>query len=291
MSTKIEWCDDVFNPITGCTRVGEGCRNCYALKQFDRKLWGYGPEVTFHPERLGQPLRRKKPTHYFVCSMGDLFHESVKEEHIDAVFAVIATARRHTFTILTKRPERMREYLSFTVGKGNVLSRVIQKAQVMDKPGGPYLHDFGWPYQNLRLYVSVWDQPSADEFIPILKDTPAAVRGLSIEPMLSNVRVHHHIYVHPKRCTCINCPAAQERKIHHIICGGETGPGARPMHPDWARSVRDQCQAAGVPFFFKSMGDHYLKELKKTHGSISSERWKESKGMLDGRTWEELPSA
>ena len=180
MATKIEWCDDVFNPITGCTRVGEGCRNCYCLKQFGRNLWDYGPEITFHPDRLDKPLRRKKPTHYFVCSMGDLFHPDVKDEWIRAVYRTIARCDHHTFTILTKRPDGAR------------------KRQ-------PY------PSPNLRLYVSVWDQPSADEFIQILMDTPAAVRGISYEPALGPVDFN--------RCKAWH-PGTHDfylKGIHHVI--------------------------------------------------------------------------
>ena len=198
---------------------------------------------------------RKRPLRIFVNSMSDLFHESVPDEWIDKVFAVMAIARKHDFIVLTKRPERMCEYLSFTTGKGNVLSRVILEAQAMDKPGGPYLHDFGWPYRNIHLYVSVWDQPSADEFIPILLDTPAAVRGISIEPMLGPINLMPVMYEPTGKVWGKESTLQIEVRpaIDHVILGGETGPGARPMHSDWARSVRDQCQASAVPFFMKKM--------------------------------------
>ncbi len=275
MPTKIEWCDETWNPITGCTPIGDGCTHCYAMKMFDRNLWSYGREPTFHPKRFDKLRKYPDGSRVFVNSMGDLFHEEVENIWFSRVMLTIINSPRLTFIILTKRPDRMLEYFK---GRGD-------------------------PIPNLHLYVSVWDQASADEFIPILLDTPAAVRGVSIEPMLGPIDLDR-IY-----CTYCGgaggglatnlgfypCPTCDGNSmlggdsLHSVILGGETGTGARPMHPDWARSVRDQCQAAGVPFFFKSMGDHYLKELKKTHGSISRDRWQEGKGMLDGRTWEELP--
>ena len=291
--TKIEWAEHVWNPITGCTRVGEGCRNCYALKQFDWNLWDYGPEITFHPDRLDKPLRRKIPTHYFVCSMGDLFHDDVKSDWIGKVLTVIDNSRQHTFTVLTKRPKRMRALMGC----------------------GDWLAAYGVPMKipNLRLYVSVWDQPSADEFIPILLDTPAAVRGLSIEPMLSPITFRWRPWVNPSarvweggRAKITN-HLDSLKGIHHVICGGETGPGARPMHPDWARSVRDQCHAAGVPLFFKQWGEWVpcnitfegLKHHEWNCGYIGAPKpryslrvgKKAAGNILDGRTWEELPSA
>ena len=288
---KIEWAEHVWNPVTGCTRVGEGCTNCYAERQAKRfgrvgmlpqgtlipsgihpERWNDFSQILFHPDRLDKPLQRKKPTHYFVCSMGDLFHHHVRLSWTFEVLKVIAKCPQHTFTVLTKRPEWMRGFFKSI--------------------------DYGNPLPNLRLYVSVWDQPSADEFIPILLDTPAAVRGVCVEPMLGPVDLRPFKLV-AKRWGMI------PEGIHHVILGGETGPGARPMHPDWARSVRDQCQAAGVPFFFKQWGEWVpcnttfegLKHHEWNCGYIGAPKpryslrvgKKAAGNTLDGCTWEELP--
>ena len=263
--TKIEWAEHVWNPITGCTRVGEGCRNCYALRQFGRGLWDYGEEVMFHPERLDKPMRRRIPTHYFVCSMGDLFHEDVPDEWVESVMVeILESYDRHTFTVLTKRPDRMRNYFKHFYGPKSGMSM---------------------PH-NLHLYVSVWDQESADRFIPILLDTPAAVRGVSIEPMLGAITL-------PRRAIyCDGCGYTKNDKaiqmdhhlcryktatLDHVILGGETGPGARVMDRVDAERVKDQCVAAGVPFFYKGRGTAIL---PKSHPNYM---------LLDGRKWEEMP--
>ena len=261
MSTKIEWCDETWNPITGCTPIGDGCTHCYAMKMFDRNLWDYGREPTFHPKRLDQPLRWKqkecedcergrilssneagdeylmkclqcngaglRPLRIFVNSMGDLFHEDVPQRWRSDVFRVIADHPQHTFIILTKRPKAMNSFAIFAAEYfGN-----------------------GAPLPNLHLYVSAWNQPSLDHNVGYLLDTPAAVRGVSYEPALGPVNFERWLFYNDVE----DGAPVPSGKLHHIICGGETGPGARPMHPDWARSVRDQCQAAGVPFFFKQM--------------------------------------
>lgn len=163
--TKISWCDKTWNPITGCTKCSPGCVNCYAERMSKRLAGrcGYPKEnpfaVTFHPDKLQEPMKWHKPSRIFVCSMGDLFHEQVKDEWIDAVFMTMDLSRRHTFMILTKRPERMREYLS---GRTHIIRMV-------------------YPLPNVWLGVTVENQEQADKRIPFLLDTPAAKRFVSVE--------------------------------------------------------------------------------------------------------------
>jgi protein gp37 len=220
---------------------------------------GYGPgdadpypfsRISFHPGRLDQPLRWKKPRRIFVCSMGDLFHEDVSEEWIDKVIGTMYLAPQHTFMVLTKRPERMLRYMK----PDNYDTRT-------------------WPIKNLWLGVTAENQEMADLRIPILLQTPAAKRFVSVEPMLGPVYLRpflpHEFNREPHCPWCEDCipnrgdwdgwKETREGKhgpfLDWVICGGESGPGARPMHPDWPRSLRDQCQAAGVPFFFKQWGE------------------------------------
>ena len=241
--TKIEWTDRVWNPVTGCTKVSQGCKNCYA-ETIAKRFWGdrLFSDVQCHPDRLSQPERWRKPAKVFVNSMSDLFHEQVSDHFIDHVFNIMAGCD-HTFQILTKRPERMMEYMT----------RISQVAKI----------DYAWP--NVWLGVSVEDQATADERIPLLLQTPAAVRFVSCEPLLGPVDLNKK-FICPEcggagfedSVYCSFCTGAQAispiYRLDWVICGGESGPHARPMHPDWASSLRDQCQAAGVPFFFKQWG-------------------------------------
>ena len=265
--SKIEWLQggSVWNPVTGCTKVSAGCKNCYAERQAER-FWGDRKftDVQCHADRLDQPLRWRKPRRIFVNSMSDLFHDAVPFDFIDKVFAVMALAPRHTFLVLTKRPERMRSHIE-------QLSKSIIPLEKIAREMG-YTFNFRgssllpWPIRNIWLGVSVEDQATADERIPILLKTPAAKRFVSYEPALGKINLRPIIGPHchcdssssPSPCDeysnagrCSNTPS----RIDWIICGGESGPNARPMHPDWARSVRDQCQQAGVPFFFKQWGE------------------------------------
>lgn len=222
-ATKIEWTDATWNPITGCTPISAGCQNCYAKRMANRLRGrcGYPADdpfrVTFHPERLDEPLRWKKPRKIFVCSMGDLFHSAVTDEQLDAVFSEMIAVDRHTYFILTKRPERMAKYVS------------------------------GWIDQcrnHIWLGTSCENQQAADERVPLLMRCPAAVRFLSCEPLLGPI----DLSAIPQRDSL---KTYDGRPISWVIVGAETGPRARPMDLDWARSIRDQCAAAGVPFFFK----------------------------------------
>ncbi len=260
-SSNIEWTDATWNPIRGCTRVSEGCRNCYAERMAARLS---GPGRAYHglvrstrdgprwtgkigyPEDvLRAPLHWRKPRKVFVNSMGDLFHEDIPDEKIDNVFAVMAWADHHIYQILTKRAERMRDYVNGVFGRYGDINDAARAVTGLDHiavlptqrhgmvPGG-------WPLRNVWLSVSAEDQPTADERIPFLYETASAVRGVSLEPLLGPIDLH--------------LSSHKEKELHWCIVGGESGPGARPMRPDWARSLRDQCHAAGIPFFFKQWG-------------------------------------
>ena len=239
--TTIEWTNKTWNPIRGCSRVSEGCRNCYAERVAARfggpglpyeglttKDGRWNGKVVVVEEHLADPLRWKKPRRIFVNSMSDLFHENVSDETIDQIFSVMVQCPQHIFQVLTKRPERMQSYMeSCQMGADDV--------------GGRF------PWDNVWLGVSVEDQKSADERIPHLLRTPAAVRWLSVEPMLGPVDLakagwNFHDF-----------DPEFDVQIQWVVCGGESGAGARPMHPAWARSLRDQCVAAGTPFFMKQM--------------------------------------
>ncbi len=230
------------------------------------------------PDRLLAPLSWKKPARVFVNSMSDLFHEGVPDEFIDQVFAIMALCPQHTFQILTKRPARMMEYFQklmcrrqWRAGKEDVDQEtgaiISWLAAFSEEHRGP---DFGrqtaeamsqgWPLPNVWLGTSIEDQATADARIPHLLKTPAAVRFLSYEPALGPVDIREFLYR-----KMLQRIGAEMQTINWVICGGESGPGARPMHPDWARSVRDQCQAAGVAFFFKQWGGFFCARMLHSH--------------------------
>jgi protein gp37 len=288
-NTKIEWTDATWNPVTGCSVVSPGCTNCYAMKLAGTRLKNEpsrkgltkpgksGPvwtgEVRFNEQWLDQPLRWKRPRRIFVCAHGDLFAENVPDAWIDRVFAVMALAPQHTFQVLTKRAERMREYV--TANRNHVNAPPNRQ----------------WPLPNVWLGVSVEDQKRADERIPALLATPAAVRWISAEPLLGPVdltalqidgdyemdalkplswRELWDGHYSPEATGCDLDEAIEAfreggnpypptddkpNRLDWVVVGGESGPGARPMHPDWARSIRDQCAEAGVAFHFKQWGN------------------------------------
>ncbi|MFD0710596.1 DUF5131 family protein [Paenibacillus sp. GCM10027626] len=326
--TKIEWTDATWNPVTGCSKVSEGCRNCYAksfTERFEGTLGHYfetGFKVTLRPEKLDQPIRWQRPRRIFVNSMSDLFHKDVPDDYIDKVFAVMALAPRHTFQVLTKRPERMKNYLQGleTRGPAAVLSHAAELL-TGDELANYYVHNRnkcgatdkpGWPLKNVWLGVSVENQKAADERIPLLLQTPAAVRFLSCEPLLGPVNLSMWLmtpgwvptYYDPDNIHGYPDAEPTNEHIQWVITGGESGPGARPMHPDWARSLRDQCQAAGVAFHFKQWGEWSnpgaswvgIKAIdERNQYQFDDETWvwkigkKITGRMLDGRTWDEFP--
>jgi protein gp37 len=310
--SKIEWTDATWNPVTGCSKVSEGCRNCYAMKFAERwrgtpgHYYENGFDITLRPDKLDEPLHWRRPRRIFVNSMSDLFHEKVPFDFIRTVFTIMAEANWHTFQILTKRPDRMK----------NVLDQLSWRFDGLIFNGSKVT----WPLPNVWLGVSVENQRAADERIPLLLQTPAAVRFLSMEPLLGPVDLRNIDYDRTVKIDCLTGlhgwpypHAEQDKRIHWVIVGGESGPGARPMHPDWVRSLRDQCHAAGVPFFFKQWGEFLPHESNEddpefwvtesgscgyVHTSMPTESWitymnrvgKKAAGrLLDGRTWDEMP--
>lgn len=248
-ATKIEWTSRTWNPVTGCTKVSAGCKHCYAetfAKRTFRQLYGDRDftEVRCHPERLEQPLSWRKPQKVFVNSMSDLFHEDVPTDFQDRVFAVMALAKEHTFQILTKRPQEMRRYLD-----SKDPACLAAAAPEQYPCSSLVIEDCDWPLPNVWLGVSVENQETADERIPVLLQTPAAVRFLSVEPLLGSVNLTAHLdrgadYYGQR----------EWKTVDWVIVGGESGPGARPCNIEWIRDIVRQCKAAGVACFVKQVG-------------------------------------
>lgn len=295
--TQIEWTDATWNPVTGCTKVSAGCKYCYAEREWRRlsanpKTRYYGREfgdMRCHGDVLSLPLRWRKPRRVFVNSMADLFHPDVPEEFIDKVFAVMALARTHTFQVLTKRPKRMLEYMlgmeSDVAGRrwfyaSRYDENIVYSIEESIRAFGASL-DRRLPLRNVWIGVSVENQATADERIPLLLQIPAAVRFVSCEPLLGPVDLsrwiptENHYATRCEHCgwagsskSCLGqdedviCPSCgmsmrgeDDAGIGWVIAGGETGPKERTPHPDWFRSLRDQCAVAGVPFMFKQWGE------------------------------------
>lgn len=252
--TGISWTEATWNPVTGCTKVSPGCDHCYAesiAHRFDgTPAYPNGFEVTLRPERLDQPLRWKKPRMIFVNSMSDLFHKDIPDEYIARVFAVMGLAKQHTFQVLTKRHGRMRSLLSSDYWHDTLFPEVLHEVAA----GRDYeVHN---PLPNVWLGVSAEDQHWADVRIPALLETPAAVRFVSLEPLLGPISFRWASWapvIDANHLDGLN-------GIGWVIAGGESGPGARPMEAAWTRSLRDQCAEAGVPFFFKQAGTVLAKE-------------------------------
>lgn len=269
--TGIEWSDATWNPVTGCTEVSPGCNACYA-KTFAERWRGKeghyyqnGFDLQLRPEKLDQPLRWRRPRRIFVNSMSDLFHDGVPGDYIINVFVVMAMASRHTFQVLTKRHGRMRSLLSAEGFYDEVLARL----SILSYPD---VHHVRWPLPNVWLGVSAENQQWADIRIPALLGTPAAVRFISAEPLLGPINLHAGWLSPPvtlQAATTVEDRArlaqfCREQAIKAggwtpfldwVIVGGESGRTPRPMHPQWARSLRDQCQAAGVAYLFKQWGE------------------------------------
>lgn len=404
--SKIEWTDAVWNPVSGCTKVSEGCAHCYAERMSKRLAGrcGYPKDnpfrVTLHPDKLEDPLKWKKPRRIFVNSMSDLFHEDVSDEFIFQVFNTMANAAwicGHTFMVLTKRPERMKRILEA------IKDDLEEQAMPKKLPNGMTQQKmtFPFPLRNIWLGVSVENQAAADERIPLLLQTPAAVRFISAEPLLgpldlrpwitryyhggkpkmkeesyllppsetgkptllqysrqidpNGVQQEDRVYLTTDYSTArlyamgypnggtyraipdlpleddpdclekgLSFQTPQARIVsmntpilNWVITGGESGPGARPMHPDWVRSLRNQCLAASVPFFFKQWGEwlkagecgneaddtrcYHVDNIKRINhnggmgyhgaGAIYVQRiGKKYAGReLDGQTWDEIP--
>lgn len=277
-----------WNPGEGCSMVSPGCTNCYAMRianRFARDGWSNGlvnikngkwnGVVRLRPHKLADPLRWRKPSTVFVNSMTDLFHDGYTNDQIAAVFGVMAAAPQHTFQVLTKRAKRMREWFAWTCGMNGVnLTTGAITRMATDPLASIQIHASrhgvkfaprsvqdapSWPLRNVWIGVSVENQEAADERIPELLATPAAVRFLSCEPLLSHVDLRHVHHDHLTEIDSltgdhgVNRPLAgrSEIRIDWVISGCESGPGARPCDVAWLRSLRDQCAAAGVPYFLK----------------------------------------
>jgi protein gp37 len=293
--SKIEWTEETWNPLIGCSKVSPGCKNCYAIqtawiRQHNPKMseryagvvektpagnLNWTGKVNVANEAIDKPLRKKKPTKYFVNSMSDLFHEAVPFEVIDKIYAIMGRCQHHVFQILTKRPERMLEYY-----KSDPYQRILSHAYALNLSKG---HSLGagidnpntpgaWGWEHVWLGVSVENQQTANERIPLLLQVPAAVRFLSCEPLLGPLRLDQLIREEEHYAWVDNCLTGfkahgaggwYDNKIDWVIVGGESGAGARPLHPDWVRSLRDQCQKTGTRYFFKQWGEYY------THSYLS----------------------
>lgn len=349
-NSPIEWTEATWNVITGCDIESPGCINCYAMtlagsrlrnhpsrvgltKQAANGAHVWTGEVRFNEQWLDQPMRWTRPRMIFVVAHGDLFHPSVPDEWIDKVFAVMARARWHTYQVLTKRAKRMREYLSNPDTRWRIL---IAASKI------PYcaMEAMPWPLPHVWIGVSAEDQKRADERIPELLQAPAAVRWVSLEPLIGPIDLVETCWNHVDGDTAMRFATAVDKAtvslrtifgIDWVVPGGESGPRARPSHPDWFRSLRDQSVAAGVAFLFKQHGawlevdgneptrtidtDHpaYVEERDRCDGFISLDGHfirsmaecrdnvpyrglvrvgKKSAGrVLDGRTWDEFPRA
>ena len=261
MSTKISWTTETWNPVTGCTKVSPGCKNCYAERMAERlqamgnKHYANGFALTLQPDMLERPLHWRKPKLIFVNSMSDLFHKDVQFEYIDRVFAVMALARQHTFQILTKRPERMAQYIhDRSSAGGNWFIETHYVDLTARKTPGRLPPDYKamqWPLPNVWLGTSVENQATADERIPHLMQCMAAVRFLSCEPLLGPIRL------------------AAIDEINWVIVGGESGPGFRPCKLEWIESIVSQCRAAGVPVFVKQFSG----PRSEMRGPIPDDLW------------------
>lgn len=279
--TGIEWTDATWNPIRGCSRVSEGCRHCYAERVAARfsgpgqpyegltkihktlpvqRRWN--GEVRMVPEHLADPLRWRRPRRVFVNSMSDLFHESLTNEQIAAVFGVMAAAPQHSFQVLTKRARRMREWFEWVAKNTSRYTWPTDERrpawEFVEEEARAYIPDIKatatgreWPLSNVWLGASVENQAAADERIAELLRTPAAVRWISAEPLLGPVDVVSIVAREAARAAIKADDIRAGSSLDWVVAGCESGPGARPCDVAWLRSLRDQCAAAGVAFFLK----------------------------------------
>lgn len=293
--TKIEWADATLNVINGCSIISPGCTNCYAMRSGGRNLPGHPATGLTQPSKAGhvwtgvlrfneamllQPLRWKRPRRIFWAAHGDMFHDSVPDEWIDRCFAVMALTPQHIHQVLTKRSARMRSYCQSLPNRDDIVvetARALGATLMSCRDVGTAIRGGLENMEHIWLGVSVEDQQRADERIPDLLATPAAVRWISAEPLLGSINLNHVKFY--DRVTenggreagwesALNglrydMWAGDEQdpnvpgfpKLDWVAVGGESGPGARPMHLDWVRSLRDQCAAARVPFHFSQWGD------------------------------------
>jgi|WetSurMetagenome_2_1015567.scaffolds.fasta_scaffold05956_3 protein gp37 len=292
--TKISWADKVWNVVRGCNKVSSGCAHCYAERmaaRFSGKGQPYEGlthegrwtgEARFVPDMLDAPRHWGKSSRIFVNSMGDLFHDDITPKQIAAVFGVMAACPQHSFLILTKRPARMRDWfawlsMEFRNDDNPWVSQLVWRRAHELTPGGlpsPARHGVLWPLSNVWLGVSVEDQQTADERIPLLLQTPAAVRWVSAEPLLGPVDVFAFLKsdIRDRSLAALKSPPMPG--LDWVVVGSESGPGERPMDEVWVQHLRNQCVDAKVAFYYK----------QKLHFGR-----KVSLPLLDGKRWAEVP--
>lgn len=286
--TSIEWTDTSWNPLRGCSRVSEGCRHCYAesvANRFKRPGMPYegliapsgqwNGKINLIHSKLREPFTWRKPRRVFVNSMSDLFHEKVPSHFIDDVFLVMAQCPEHIFQILTKRPERMREYFE----GGELENHLNTSLTIIDNPDTKPIK---WPLPNVWLGVSVEDQQTADERLPDLLNCPAAIHWASVEPLLGPLDLSE--YVKSLRWHVSDTP--MESWLNWVVVGGESGCHARPMEAFWVRSLRDQCKTTHTPFFFKQWGE-YMPDRKEKMIRVGK---KNATRFLDSVEWNQYPT-
>ena len=260
MSTKIQWCDEVWNPIVGCSKISAGCERCYAasaaktarLQQFPQyqKVKDWNGTVEFVPSQLEKPYKWKKGKRIFVGSMADIFHENVPFKWLEEIMAMIEETAQHTYQILTKRPERMIDFFDW------------YSARCSDESIG----DIKWRMpDNIWLGVSCENQAMADKRIPLLLEIPAKVRFLSCEPLLEPINLSKFLPIEWSEIAedwieswpGIGSYSASDYP-NWVITGGESGASARPCHVDWIRDIASQCQSAKVAIFIKQLGSNAI---------------------------------
>jgi protein gp37 len=300
---EIAWTDTTWNPLAGCTRKSQACRQCYAESATADSArdggWGQGfaelgeagpawtGKIALREDRLAFPLGLEKPCRIFVNSLSDVFHESLDKATIDTIFAVMAAAPRHVFQVLTKRPKTMQPYL----GDAETPARIERR---MAEIGGGATKIQAWPLPNVWLGVTAENQKEADRRIPLLLQTPAAVRWIAAEPLLEALDL--------KPGTWLKAGAADRHattpKLDWIVAGGEINAGATPCHPDWARGLRDQCARAETPFFWTHWGENIPAAGVKEPAAEEPARmtWEKlgarpAARHLDGRLHEAFPAA
>lgn len=342
MSTNshIEWTDATWNPVTGCSAVSPGCANCYAAKMTKRLAamgredyvgllnshGHFNGEVNQLPERLGVPLKWRKPRMVFVNSMSDLFHEAIPDKFIRMVFAIMSACGQHTFQVLTKRAERMADWFA---GDENSLSacqaelvasdwwcdvrpdrtptnrdRIRDTSQINGTCRGVGDGNY-WPLGNVWLGVSAEDNERAYERIPHLIDCPAAVRFVSAEPLLGPIDFSGFFGGEYVAAPGDVVEPNYNFGIDWVIVGGESGPKSRPMKAAWVREIRDRCEAASVPLFFKQWGEWcdvdnmpeaVYADIDNAHNLAGhgQNEWRVGKrragAMIDGREHREWPA-
>ncbi len=290
MSTKIEWTDRTWNPLAGCTMVSRACENCYAMrmafrlehmgqdkyKGTTRKTEGgkiiWTGKINIDEKALLQPLKWKKPQRVFVNSMSDLFHENIGFSIIDSVIAMMAITPHITYQILTKRADRMEWYMNRFKSLPTVHMAVAANYLGLSEEQIQKIRTVNWPLPNVWLGTTIENQKEADKRIPHLLNCPAAVRFVSCEPLVGPINLNgdkwgkiidtpegkYQDYLMGRELVPMSdgsYSAQWKGRIDWVITGGESGPNAEPSHPDWFRSLRNQCEAAGVPFFFKQWGE------------------------------------